>query len=394
MPLSWKKRVRGGLVVENKKFFLEADIKLEKPTKERKEAASAVIKLPEESKKQPDLQYFSAVFVSSGENLNHAFFLPSELVAAEGTIVNKALDVEHKEEEIIGHIYDRAFTNKDGEAVNLTELSAMEKASLDKEEIHVQIAGIIYKNRFPNIAQEVSDNKWKVSMECYFRDFDIKIGDLIVSRKEAESLGLAAEDSSILGRVAKVIRNGHEIAKGELARVLKGICFSGCGIVKNPANPPSVILETANKKEEEKEIVLYWDEEADSEKASEEDNNNVTSDKIEDNDSEVSENKEESDMEYDDTVGICVSYKKRVYNSTDEGPNKEVMHENWCTLYDQGCTSFSRDTTDPDCLRYQVRSGATASFNKLLEKRNEVDRREALLERLTAALDEADKLKR
>ncbi|MHA2342346.1 MAG: hypothetical protein ACXADW_10745, partial [Candidatus Hodarchaeales archaeon] len=107
------------------------------------------------------------------------------------------------------------------------------------------IAGILYKSRFPELAKEVKDSKWKLSMETYFQDYDVKIGDLIISRKEAEALGLA--EDSVVGRIAKILRKGKEIAKGEIARVLRDLMFSGCGLVKNPANPRSVILETAKK---------------------------------------------------------------------------------------------------------------------------------------------------
>jgi len=149
-------------VNKENKFYLEADIKVEKETSVLKEKACNVINLPEGESKQPDLQYFSAVFVSSGENLNHAYFMPSELVLAENTIVNKALDIEHKTEQIIGHVYDRVFTTKEGAAVDLKELADLEKDSLDKKEIHIAIAGIVYKDRFPNVADEIADKKWRV----------------------------------------------------------------------------------------------------------------------------------------------------------------------------------------------------------------------------------------
>lgn len=249
------------------KFYVEADITIEEETPLMKEKASEVIELPEESQKQPDLLYFSAVLVSSGENLNHAYFLGSELVAAEGTIVNKALDVEHEEQEIIGHIYERAYMDKDGSKLELTELASKETASLDSTDMHIAIAGIIYKNRFPNLAKEVADGSWsKVSMECYYQNYDVKIGDLIISKNEAESLGLASEGSSVLGRLAKVVKKGKEIASGKVTRVLRHISFSGCGIVKNPANPASVIMETAKEREEAADmnsnevIVLNYDE--------------------------------------------------------------------------------------------------------------------------------------
>lgn len=365
------------------KFYIEADIKVQKETEARKEKASKVIELPETTEKQPDLLYFSAIFVSSGENLNHAYFLGSELVAAEGTIVNKALDVEHSEDEIIGHIYERAYMTKDGESLDVKELASREIASLDGEEMHIAIAGIIYKNRFPHIAQEVADNKWKVSMECYYQDYDIKVGDLTLSRKDADALGLASASDDILGRIAKVIKSGKEIAEGHIARVLRGICFSGCGIVKNPANPPSIIMETAKNKEKEQAdtdvIVLNYDELQDSENA----NNNVTSIDTEDAVTDVME--EARDGMMDDTTGICVNFKRRLFDKAGT-----QIAENYCSAFEKSCTSFSRDTTDPDCLRNQaIRRFARAYMEELSSVAH--DRRKELLDGLKAALREAVK---
>jgi hypothetical protein len=364
--------------VDNK-LFLEAEIKLQNETAARKEKASKVIELPAENQKQPDLQYFSAIFVSSGENLNHAYFLGSELVQAEGTIVNKALDVEHSEDEIIGHIYERAYMDKEGNSLDTVELASRETASLDGQEMHIAIAGIIYKNRFPNIAQEVAAGKWKVSMECYYQSYDVKIGDLMLDPKEAEALGLASADDKLLGRLAKVLKNGKEIAEGQIARVLRGICFSGCGIVKNPANPPSVILETAKEKtasvtEDEDGIIILDYDELD---------NNVTSEKV-----EATKIKEKArDGELDDSTGICVSYKRRLYDKMEN-----VTAEDWCTSYNASCTSFSRDTTDPNCLRNQnIRRFAKAAAEKILEDRAALDKRKELLDGLKAALREAVK---
>ena len=59
-----------------KPVLLEADIELLEETAARREKAGTVIDLPQGKDKQPDLLYFSAIFVSSGENLNQ---LPSEI---------------------------------------------------------------------------------------------------------------------------------------------------------------------------------------------------------------------------------------------------------------------------------------------------------------------------
>lgn len=364
-----------------KKLYLEADIILEKETSALKEAASSVITLPKDGEKQPDLLYFSAIFVSSGENLNHAYFLPTELVQAEGTIINKALDVEHNESEIIGHIYDRAFMNKEGAKLELSELK--DDASAQDVEMHIAIAGIVYKNRFPNLAEEVANKKWKVSMECYYQDYDVKIGDLVMDKKEAESLGLACKDNSVFGKIAKVIKNKTMVAQGAVTRVLKGVLFSGCGIVKNPANPPSIIMETANNKEQVVDsngvIILDYDK-------LEQSDNNVTSLSVED-----SVLREESDLTYSDSVGICVNFKKRVLDSATAGPDSKVIHEDWCSLYDSECTSFSREATDSECLRRQdLEWQAHEAVEHLYMNMAAYTKRTKLLKDLESALLKAD----
>lgn len=365
---------------ENNKFFIEASIEVMEETADRKEKASKVIELPPEKDKQPDLMYISAILVSSGENLNHAHFMTSELVAAEGTIINKALDVEHLEQEVIGHIYERAYMTKDGEPLDIKELASKETATIDKQEIHIAIAGIIYKNRFPNIAKEVAEGKYKVSMECYYQGYDVKVGELLLDPKEAEMLGLATKDDSLLGRTAKVIKKGKEIASGTVARVLRGICFCGCGIVENPANPPSVIMEVGGEKEKNVSedgndiIVLDYDKL--------EEDNNVTANKTD------TYKKEESiDGLFDDTQGICVYYKRRI-----EDKDGNIEKENWCVAYEGTCTSFPRNTSDPDCLRNKNIVHLTKAAFDICQKRREAeDRRKELLEGLRAALREAVK---
>lgn len=374
------------------KFYLKADIILEEETEDLQKAFAAVIDLPRNEDKQPDLQYFSAIFVSAGTNLNGAHFLPSELVKAEDTIVSKALDVEHKEEDIVGHIYDRVFVGDGNEKLDLAELAKKEDASLNSEnkDMHIVIAGVIYKSRFPNLAKEVSAGKWKVSMECYYAGYDVKIGNLILTQREAELMGLAHNDS-FFGKLAKIIQKGKEIAKGKLERVLRGIIFSGCGVVKNPANPPSVILETASEKgsntDVKEVIVLDYD--------LLEKTNKLTSNKVEGDNSVItdpSDEIEKAELQYSDTVGICVNYKRRVFAEEPQGPDTEVVNTDWCALYDKGCTSYSRDTTDPDCLRNLARKAAELHAIKLITAREKSGRQAELTKKLNDALNKAGKL--
>lgn len=329
---------------------LEARIDLCESTEELKKEVASIIHFPEN--KTPDMLFFSGIFVSSGQNLNKAYFLPSELVKSHNTINNKALDIEHSETDIVGHIYSSAFIDRAGNKLDISELQDLSLEELDKMDIDVMIAGILYKSRFPELAKEVKGNKWKLSMETYFQDFDVKIGDLIMSRKEAEALGLASD--SVLGKAARILRKGKEIAKGEIARVLRNLLFSGCGLVKNPANPRSVILETAKKNLK----VAYDGEEIVIELEPQEGETKIMKDKgttIEFNSPAADPGGiNVNDTRTQTSPGVCVNYKKRVVNSKSDVPGGEIIHENWCALYETGCTSPSRGAEHPECIRRQI----------------------------------------
>jgi hypothetical protein len=194
-------------------------------------------------------------------------------------------------------------------------------------------------------------------------------------------------EEKMFAKMAKVIKNGVEIAKGSVERVLRGIAFSGCGIVKNPANPPSVILETANNKDiktDISDIVVF-----DYDKI----NNKLTSSNIEEPSSNKDgEDKEEAELPHNDTVGICVSFKKRVFAHEPAGPDAEVLHEDWCALYETSCTSFSRDTTDPKCLKYELGPVVRTYANQLLSNKRKSDRRDELVALLELKINATKKL--
>lgn len=361
---------------------LEADIELLEGTDELRQEVASIVPFPEN--KTPDMLFFSGIFVSSGENLNKAFFLPSELVKAHKTINNKALDIEHDETKIIGHIYSSAFVDRNKNKLDMAALQEMPAKEIENMDIDVMIAGIIYKSRFPELAEEVKNNKWKLSMETYFQDFDVKIGNLILSKKEAEALGLASDN--VLGQIARVLKKGKEVAKGEVARVLRNLLFSGCGLVKNPANPRSVILETARKRESEDsstELIVELEskeEEVDKEHASNVPVTSITSP------ADISGGPGIDDIRTQTSPGICVNFKKRLIDATYEGPDVKVLHENWCNLYDTGCTSPSRGADNPECIRYKIIEVTRDYTKHKLDDMQAMDKRGNLLARLRSLL--------
>lgn len=369
-----------------------------------KEKASTLA-FPEE--KQADLQYIRSILVSAGTNKNGAHFLPSEMMKAHNTIVHKAIDIEHEEDKVVGHIYDCAFLFKNGEVFDPTKLMADYKESSkspDNIDIDIAIAGIIHKARFPNVSEEIGKGDWKVSMECFFKDFDLLIGNEIITRKEAQSLGYDAD--SMIGGFVKVMAGTKLLGKHLVARVLRDIHFSGMGIVKNPANPHSIILETAAHREilNRPNLVIDLQSidnlrgkkiEIKSEKAKSKVENKV--DKL-DNLIEVksiianSVSEEQIYVELDKETGgvkrvlslggkegaalrftgpgiggpgtilsypdeICKSFKKRAtkFNALDQS-EAVVLHEHWCALFEEACPVIGASSKAPECLRNQRNS--------------------------------------
>jgi len=369
---------------------------------------AAVLAFPEE--KQGDLQYIRSILVSAGTNKNGAHFLPSEMMKAHNTIVHKAIDIEHDEERVIGHIYDCAFLFKDGEQFDPLKLMAEYQESAnnpDEVDIDIAVAGVIHKMRFPEYAEEIMAGDWKVSMECYFKDFDIKIGNQIITRDEASALGYNPDD--LIGGFVKVVAGQKALGKHFVARVLRNITFSGMGIVKNPANPHSIIMETAAHKElmEKGDLVI------DMEHVDNLRGNSKVSIRSEKAETQVDSSEELSDIslqevttvvdnllaeqvyiEIDKETGgikrilsvggkedaalrwngpgiggpgtvesypdnLCKSFKKRLtkFNALDQSEN-QIVHEHWCALFEEPCPVIGATAKAPECLR-NVRNRTT-----------------------------------
>ena len=386
------------MTTENK-VRVYAPIQVQEEVEKIAQEKASALALPDE--KQGDLRYIRSVLVSAGTNKNGAHFLPSEMMKAHSTIINKAIDIEHDEERVIGHIYDCAFVYKDGEQFDPGQvLGEYAEAGQDPEglDIDIVIAGVIHKMRFPEIADEISDGVWKVSMECFFRDFDIKIGETIISRQEAESLGYDPQD--LIGGFVKVMAGNKALGKHLVSRVLRDITFSGMGIVKNPANPHSIILETAARREimEKGEVVVDLEQidnlrghkvEISSTKEEASDDNTVAAEiKLVSEDGEMAI-EEQVYVEIDKETGgikrvlsvggkedaaarwdgsgirgpgsitsypdeLCKSFKKRVtkFNALDQSEGV-VIHEHWCALFEEACPVIGASAKAPECLRNQ-----------------------------------------
>lgn len=88
------------------------------------------------------------------------------------------------------------------------------------------------------IISEIEEDKWFVSMECLFAGFDYGV---ITPDGQHKTIA-RSEESSFLTKHLRSYGGTGEYEGHQLGRLLRSISFSGKGLVSNPANPRSVII--------------------------------------------------------------------------------------------------------------------------------------------------------
>ena len=211
------------------------------PSKRQKESIKLLVTAKEEAssenKDQHDLYYLNSILVSTGWNKNDDVFDKTEAWAAKDSPVDKQFNFMHDESDIIGHITGSTAVHEDGSEIK-------DVANIDKFDIAT--SAVLYnswstielKERMAKIIAEIEENKWFVSMECLFNGFDYA-----VITPEGEHKVISRDEASAF--LTKHLRayGGEGIYEGyTIGRLLRNIAFSGKGLVTNPANPRSVIL--------------------------------------------------------------------------------------------------------------------------------------------------------
>ncbi len=194
---------------------------------------------------QPDLAFIVSILVSAGWNLNDDIFVPVELWKAKCTPKHKPINSEHDETVILGHIIDSRPVDKDGNEIILTEADVL------PEEFDLEVAGVLYKSlpqlksKIDTILEQAGKGELFVSMECWFDDLAYGIKDPLTGKTTAVE---RKDDTAFLTKHLKVYGGNGEYKGYKIGRILKNIVFGGQGLVKNPANPESVIKIAANLK--------------------------------------------------------------------------------------------------------------------------------------------------
>lgn len=181
-----------------------------------------------------------SVLVSTGWNKNDDVFDKYEIWKARKTPVNQKIDFEHDELTIIGHITNSFAFNDNGlisDEIPIDDLP---------EKYHLFTEGFLYtywQNQerqllVNTIISEIPEDKWFVSMECIFDDFDYAV------KKDDKNWTLKrSEATAFLSKHLRTYGGSGTYEGYTLGRILRNFSFSGKGIVSKPANPASVIVD-------------------------------------------------------------------------------------------------------------------------------------------------------
>ncbi len=189
---------------------------------------------------QIDLYYLESVLVSTGWNKNDDVFTAEATWDARSTPEDKQFNFMHNENDIIGHITDAYVLDKEGKKVSADQdESPMDFDIITEAVLYNSWTDPENRERMSNIIAEIEEGKWFVSMECLFSDFAYAL----VDPKGIGHVLPRNEDSAFLTKHLRAYGGEGKYEGYTIGRALKNISFSGKGLVSNPANPRSIILE-------------------------------------------------------------------------------------------------------------------------------------------------------
>lgn len=195
-----------------------------------------------------DLYYTQSILVSTDWNKNDDIFDPKEVWAAKDTPEHKPTNIEHQENQIVGHIVanwpitnEGVIIDKDTPVDNLPNKYQVLTASV----IYTGFTDPELKSRASELIEQIENGTKYVSMECFFNGFDYGLQDL--STGEFKVLP-REETTAFLTKHLRAYGGVGEYENHKVGRVLRNITFSGKGFVDRPANPESVIFQKENFK--------------------------------------------------------------------------------------------------------------------------------------------------
>lgn len=206
-----------------------------------------------------DLFYYRSILASTGWNLNDHVFLGPELLAAATSVVDKPVNLEHDQGDIVGHVVSAQPVDAE-----MAPIAADADPATLPDLFHVAVGSVVYRHiggearadQVEGLIAAIVAGRKSVSMEAWMADFDYALVHAdgraeVVARTDATAwmtpyLRAFAPPDLATRRLAdpRLGSGTVETASGP-ARVgclMRGLTFCGKGIVDTPANPHSAIL--------------------------------------------------------------------------------------------------------------------------------------------------------
>jgi hypothetical protein len=165
----------------------------------------------------PDLMHIRFVLCHEGVNANGDTFTKEVLQDAQFTPRTKPVDWEHGQP-IVGTIVDSKY----GEDANGRG--------------YIEAIGVVWKFLYPELSGDIkskaASGDLKLSMECYYKNANYKLGDMVYDQETSTKMGL----TQYVGR---------EYLGQRVERVFTNVIFGGVGVVANPADKEAVFLSVA-----------------------------------------------------------------------------------------------------------------------------------------------------
>jgi hypothetical protein len=214
-----------------------------------------------------DLYYVQSILVSSSWNKNDDVFDKAEVWKAKSTPEDKPTNLEHDEDQIVGHIVSNWPVDTKGNII--PDNTSVEDLP---EKFHILTGSVIYRNftspelrdRANALIDQIKDGTKYVSMECYFDNFDYGLTNKVNGEYKVLERN---NNTAYLTKHLRAYGGLGEYEDYKIGRVLRNINFSGKGFVDKPANPESVIFDSntiknmlvieEDKKEEKEKIVNF-----------------------------------------------------------------------------------------------------------------------------------------
>ncbi len=243
----YKQEIEDGLedFVKNNKVICSFDIEICDKFEVEKTLLPEDYLKTNDSINDPDLLYYKSILASVGMNKNHHYFLPEVLWAAKETATYKRVNLEHEEEYIIGADIRAYAVDFEGKQIpNNTSLHDL------PEKFDIVTEGVIYRSWTDPKTQKIVDNviegmqsgKYSVSVETAYKNFDY----VLVDKDGVEEF---IKRNSKNAYLTKYYKNRQLYQGKKVGIAFDRAIFIGKGIVENPANPRSKIIEIEKNSE-------------------------------------------------------------------------------------------------------------------------------------------------